>query len=364
MQLRENHLSESSLPASRNDLPSQGESRQSDAPLPGEAGQADARTYRPAPFWMALVAAVFTLPLLYVGGTVTTYRVGLAVPDWPQTFGTNMFLYNFWNEPFGVRVEHTHRLYGAAVGLATIILCLWFLAFEPRRWLKGLGVLALVAVIIQGILGGTRVTQISTLLAAIHGVTGQAFFGLVVALCVFTSRKWHRTAQTLDEPGHLRGLVATLLGAVAIQIGLGSSFRHFGAVSTIIAHGALAAAIWIMALIALVTVERNRPELSPLSASARMLAILLTLQLVLGAGSLYGLLPLDGNPRPAGFYAAVVRTSHQTGGALILAAALVLSLRTFRQLGPWSWGQTTRRFDEAETRRRPAPAGLDWEVVA
>ena len=65
---------------------------------------------------VAIFAAVFTLPLLYVGGSVTTYRVGLAVPDWPTTFDENMFLYNFWEAPFGVRLEHAHRLYGAAVG--------------------------------------------------------------------------------------------------------------------------------------------------------------------------------------------------------------------------------------------------------
>ena len=68
---------------------------------------------------------------------MTTYGVGLAVPDWPTTFGMNMFLYNFWNAPFGVRVEHTHRLYGAAVGLATIVLTVWFLAFERRRFDEG-----------------------------------------------------------------------------------------------------------------------------------------------------------------------------------------------------------------------------------
>ena len=67
----------------------------------------------------------------------------MAVPDWPTTFGINMFLYNFWNAPFGVRVEHAHRLYGAAVGLATIVLTAWFLAFERRRWMKVLGVVAL-----------------------------------------------------------------------------------------------------------------------------------------------------------------------------------------------------------------------------
>ena len=125
---------------------------------------------------MAWFAAVFTLPLLFVGGSVTTYRVGMAVPDWPRTFGINMFLFDFWNAPFGVQVEHTHRLYGAAVGLATIGLMIWLFCFESRRWMKVLGIVALVAVIGQGILGGTRVTQVSTFLAAVHGCTGQAFF--------------------------------------------------------------------------------------------------------------------------------------------------------------------------------------------
>src|SRR3954466_9839487 len=98
---------------------------------------------RPGPFWMAVFAAVFTLPLLFVGGSVTSYGVGLAVPDWPTTFGVNMFLYDFWNAPCGVRVEHAHRLYGAAVGLATVFLAGSFLLVERRRSLKVLGVVAL-----------------------------------------------------------------------------------------------------------------------------------------------------------------------------------------------------------------------------
>src|SRR5271165_5652658 len=125
--------------------------------------------YRHSPHAMAWLAVVFTLPLLFVGGSVTTYRVGMAVPDWPTTFGINMFLYDFWNAPFGVRVEHTHRLYGAAVGFATIFLTVSFLAFERRRFMKVLGVTALAAVVIQGVLGGTRVTHVSTFLAAVHG---------------------------------------------------------------------------------------------------------------------------------------------------------------------------------------------------
>src|SRR5947199_501521 len=109
---------------------------------PGSS-QADLRpVYRRGPHWVALFAAAFTWPLIFVGGSVTTYRVGMAVPDWPTTFGINMFLYDFWNAPFGVRVEHSHRLYGAAVGLSTIVLAAWFLAAEPRRSLKWLGVIA------------------------------------------------------------------------------------------------------------------------------------------------------------------------------------------------------------------------------
>ena len=70
---------------------------------------------------------------------MTTYRVGLAVPDWPTTFGDNMFLYDFWNAPFGVRIEHAHRLYGAAVGLATVLLAGWFLAVRAPAVDEGAG---------------------------------------------------------------------------------------------------------------------------------------------------------------------------------------------------------------------------------
>src|SRR3954452_15062894 len=111
--------------------------------------------YRRGPHRVAVFAAAFTWPLIFVGGSVTTYRVGMAVPDWPTTFGINMFFYDFWNAPFGVRVEHSHRLYGAAVGLSTLFLAGWFLAAERRRPMKWLGVLAVLAVIAQGVLGGT-----------------------------------------------------------------------------------------------------------------------------------------------------------------------------------------------------------------
>src|SRR4051812_23882969 len=118
-----------------------------DHPRPKTTGPDPA--YRRGPHWVAVFAAVFTWPLIFVGGPPPPSGVGRAVPDWPTTFGINMFLYDFWNAPFGVRVEPSHRLYGAAVGVSTLVLAGWFLAAERRRSMKWLGVLAVLAVIAQ-----------------------------------------------------------------------------------------------------------------------------------------------------------------------------------------------------------------------
>ena len=121
---------------------------------------------------------------------MTTYRVGLAVPDWPTTFGTNMFLYDFWNAPFGVRIEHTHRLYGAPVGLATLLLAGWFLVFERRRWMKGLGVLAVVAVDRPRSAGRDASDAGLDVPGGRSRLDGAGVLRLMVALCVLTGRRW------------------------------------------------------------------------------------------------------------------------------------------------------------------------------
>ena len=301
---------------------------------------------------------MFTLPLLFVGGSVTSYGVGLAVPDWPTTFGINMFLYDFWNAPFGVRVEHTHRLYGAAVGLATVFLTVWFLAFERRRFMKVLGVVALVAVIVQGVLGGTRVTQVSTLLAAVHGCLGQAFFGLMVALCVLTGRVWNGAGAPRPDPGRLRPQAAAMLVLVYGQIVAGAWFRHYRTVPSLAVHGLLAFAVLGHALALAVAVARRRAEAPELWPSALALGIAATVQVVLGVAALGLILPLGGNPRTPTLWQAMTRTAHQTNGALLLAAAVVLWLRTYRSFAP------SRPTNPAADPSRPQPETAPRAVEA
>src|SRR6266496_6384873 len=117
------------------------------------------------PHRLAVILACATFPLLFIGGLVTSKGAGLAVPDWPTTFGYNMFLYP-WSKMVGnIFYEHSHRLVASAVGLLTIALAIAFWLEERRHWLRRLGVAALLLVILQGVIGGLRVVLLEHTLA-------------------------------------------------------------------------------------------------------------------------------------------------------------------------------------------------------
>ena len=146
--------------------------------------------YNPWMHYFALLTAIVTFLLLGLGGLVTSHEAGMSVPDWPNTYGYNMFLFPISKWVGGVFYEHTHRLLASAVGLLTVALAVWFWRREPRRWLKKLGVWAVVLVIAQGVLGGLRVRWHLDELGIFHGTVAQLFFILVCAFALFTSRWW------------------------------------------------------------------------------------------------------------------------------------------------------------------------------
>ena len=131
-----------------------------------------------------------TFLLIVIGGIVTSTDSGLAVPDWPTTFGYNMFLYPLSEMVGGILYEHSHRLMGSLVGILTVGLLVFLLAKDSRKWLKWLGLIALIGVIVQGVLGGLRVTQINRNFAIVHACLAQAFFALLCGIAWFTSRDW------------------------------------------------------------------------------------------------------------------------------------------------------------------------------
>ncbi len=176
--------------------------------------------------WLTCVA---TLLLICSGGMVTSKGVGLSVPDWPTTFGYNMFLFPVSKWVGGIFFEHTHRLIASAVGFLTIILAIWLRRREPRRWVRNLGAVALGAVILQGVLGGLRVTMIKDEIGIFHACIAQAFLGLLVVIALVTSKFWRTLSNSVVDPKEIAPIITLAIAitlAIYAQLALGATMRH------------------------------------------------------------------------------------------------------------------------------------------
>ena len=307
----------------------------------------------PWPHRWAIALACATFPLLWVGGLVTTTDAGMAVPDWPSTYGYNLFLYP-WQSwlagPWDVFVEHGHRLLGATTGMITIGLLIVLWRSDERRWMRGLGVAALVLVTVQGIMGGMRVLLDERTLAMFHGVTGPLFFAVGVAMVVLTSKRWRERATGSAGAGPIRALATVTCILVYLQIVLGAILRHIpiAAEPTTFAlavkfHLFLAAVLSLHIVLLVYLVLRRARSIRPLAGLAVTLAGLLFLQLALGAGTWIvkyaiptwaagWLPPMTTAIQDGGAMQTHVITAHVAVGSLLLATTLALALYAHRLL--------------------------------
>ena len=159
---------------------------------------------------------------------VTSKGVGLAVPDWPTTFGYNMFLFPVSKWIGGVLFEHTHRLIASTVGFLTIILAIWLWRTEDRPAVRKLGLLAVGGVILQGILGGLRVTMLKDQIGIFHACLAQAFLGLIVLIAIVTTNSWRSLAPDVDlrKIVPIKTLAIATTIAIYLQLALGATMRH------------------------------------------------------------------------------------------------------------------------------------------
>lgn len=235
----------------------------------------------------AVVAALAVVPLLLLGGAVTSTSSGMAVRGWPDSYGANMFLYPIalMGHP-RVFLEHSHRLFGALVGLTTITMALWTVLQQSSAQVRravalialvtGVAVLGLLArkvllyhtewgfsaaligiaacagavmhldrpgtvlvkvwalgalamVIVQGYLGGQRVNQISPYFGALHGVVAQIFLAMMVALAAYLSPLYRTMTPAAQDGDRRRKLFSTaLLHSTIVQLIFGALYRHVG----------------------------------------------------------------------------------------------------------------------------------------
>lgn len=293
-------------------------------------------------YYLRLLAAA-SLLLIAAGGLVTSTDSGLAVPDWPNTYGYFMFAFPFSKMVGGILYEHGHRLIASVVGLMTIGLAVWAWRVEARAWVRRLAWTALAAVVVQGLLGGITVIYLLPKPISIsHAGLAQLFFALVVSLGIFTSPGWRGgfgRSEPLDDPPLAR-LALAVPALVYLQILLGATMRHndaglaipdfplaFGrllppewnlGIALHFAHrlGAVAVTIAAVALIVrILRVHRHRPELA---RPALFLSVVLLAQVGLGAWTVWsGLQPH-------------INTAHVATGGLLWVVSVALGLRVHR----------------------------------
>ncbi|CAN5671790.1 COX15/CtaA family protein [soil metagenome] len=187
--------------------------------------------YIPSLHRLAMLTTIATFPLIFMGGLVTSHGAGMSVPDWPNSYGYNMFTFPPSKWVGGIFYEHTHRLMGTVVGILSIALTAFAWKVESRRWVRWLATSVLGAVIFQGILGGLRVVWVNLDLAIVHACFAQAFFCLASIVAVVTSRRWMEAPDRSHEADGASGrrlatMAAVCVVAVFAQLIIGAIMRH------------------------------------------------------------------------------------------------------------------------------------------
>lgn len=286
--------------------------------------------YSPWLHRIARLTAGATFLLIVIGGIVTSTDSGLAVPDWPTTFGYNMFLYPLSEMVGGILYEHSHRLMGSLVGILTIALFVLILAKDSRKWLKWLGLAALIAVIVQGVLGGLRVTQINRNFAIVHACLAQAFFALLCGIAWFASRDWWQDIRTTtgETARKLRRLSLMTTCFIYIQLIFGAILRHTG--SRLDAHLLFAFLVALHIFLLARRMLAVDSESDGIGQSMPLLLLgLLVVQLMLGTGAFFAKLTAFGETFAAAL-TVTITTAHVAVGALMLVSSFVLTLKIYR----------------------------------
>ena len=275
----------------------------------------------------AVLTACGTFLLIIAGGLVVGNEAGLAVPDWPLSFGT-------WMPRMegGVFYEHGHRMVATSVGFLMTVLAIWLWRREPRRWVRRLGFVALVAVIAQGILGGITVLYLLPAPVSVsHACLAQIFFCMTLSLTLFTSRGWNVPVEPEQdgESPQFRHLAVVATAAIFTQLVLGAALRHNGLGLTphLIGAGAVTClTIWVVH-----RARKNLPGQKTLVRLAWTVGMLLVLQLTLGAGSYWIRLATQNAFQPQQV-TVWITTAHVAVGALLLGTGLLLTLQSYRRL--------------------------------
>jgi heme a synthase len=289
---------------------------------------------------LAVILACWTFLLIIAGALVTSNDAGLSVPDWPTSFGS---WYKIPRLVGGVQFEHTHRMIAQVAGVLTIILAIWAWRAEKRRWMRILAFSALGTVIAQGVLGGLTVLYfLPPLVSSAHALLAQTFFCLAVAMAMFTGRKWTEVEQkperTENQPRverdqrHPSLFTLTLLSILVlyVQLILGAMFRHHGL--SWWPHVLNAALVSFVLTWTAVRALSVYSQIEAVRRPAIALLALVIMQLCLGFAAFLTRVAWGKDAVQPELPMVVSTVAHVAVGALLLAAAVILSIQVWRNI--------------------------------
>ena len=282
----------------------------------------------------SVFVAVCIYFLLFAGGLVTSTGSGLSVPDWPNTYGENMFAFPLSQMVGGILFEHGHRLLASFVGFLTVILAFWIWKKDARLWMRKLGFVALGVVIVQGIFGGITVKYyLPQFVSATNATLAQTFFCIVTSIALFTSREWFTpTDNTVqdDSTPSLYSITTILTTTTFVQLIAGALLRHSGSITSWYLYLHITGAIAVLyfgtkAYKKIKSATDNSLILFP----STMFFILLQVQIGLGIASFFiRYFTLD--DVNTNWVSVITTVLHLATGAGMLATSLVVSLRIRR----------------------------------
>lgn len=308
--------------------------------------------------WLTVMTTVL---LICWGGVVTSIGAGMAFPDWPTSLGSYNLINpvdEWWAVP-AYLAEHGHRLVASVVGMLTVTLAAWTWWADPRAWMRKLGILAAVLVVVQGVLGGLRVLWVSIDLATVHACVAQLFFAVLVSMTLFTTQTWRKKDGILEAgpaASSLRRWAYAATAGIYLQIVLGALLRHAGGgVSPGFAAVHVTGAFVVVGLVlgVFVMAEKHFDDVSAVRRAARWLFGAMGLQFALGLAALLVMLYME-DQSALSLAPVLLTVGHLVVGALFFGTSIVTTLLVSR----------TPETDASETvsrtrTREPVMAGAE-----
>ncbi len=306
--------------------------------------------YNAAQHRFTVFVAVLAFLLLIAGGLVTSNNAGLAVPDWPTSFGS---FYKMPRMIGGVKFEHGHRMVAEAVGLLSIVVAVWTWLVDKRRWMRALTIAAVLGVSFQGALGGLTVLNfLPPAISTAHATVGQTMFCVLAAIAVFTGRSWMEEPTEKIPRKESRLLIRhswMLIGVLYLQLILGAAFRHVWTkwgppgsnrwpvhkIVHVFLYPHILNALLVAGLILFLSLRviSRSSHIRHMRRPAVGMLVLLIVQLMLGV-SAYVVRVVQGVDELQPTLGLVgITVAHLGVGALILAMAMVLTIQAYRHGG-------------------------------